>query len=84
MITLIIYALQIISSLLFIYVIIGLIAAFFVPALRLNPIYVFLHIFATPFLAPFRRFMPAMGGWDFSPLLACLAISAIIAILQRL
>ena len=34
----------------------------------------FLHDVCEPYLRVFRRFLPGMGGWDFSPILALLTL----------
>jgi YggT family protein len=40
-----------------------------------HPAVVLVHQIAEPVMAPFRRLLPAMGGIDFSPMLAFLAIN---------
>lgn len=42
-----------------------------------HPAIVLLHQLAEPVMAPFRRLLPAMGGIDFSPMLAFLAINVV-------
>ena len=37
----------------------------------------FLHDVCEPFLRIFRRWVPGMGGWDFSPILAILTLYVI-------
>ncbi len=39
-----------------------------------NAILQFLHDVCEPYLRVFRRLIPGMGGWDFSPLLALLTL----------
>jgi len=34
----------------------------------------FLHDVCEPYLRVFRRFLPGVGGWDFSPILALLTL----------
>ena len=42
-----------------------------------HPAVVLIHQIAEPVMAPFRRLLPAMGGIDFSPMLAFLAINVV-------
>jgi YggT family protein len=42
-----------------------------------HPAVVLTHQIAEPVMAPFRRLLPAMGGIDFSPMLAFLAINVV-------
>ncbi|HOH47638.1 MAG TPA: YggT family protein [Candidatus Cloacimonadota bacterium] len=42
-----------------------------------HQVYRFLWSITEPVLAPIRRILPAMGGWDFSPIVAFLAIDII-------
>ncbi len=39
-----------------------------------NAVLQFLHDVCEPYLRLFRRLIPGMGGWDFSPLLALLTL----------
>ncbi|CBL47315.1 Protein of unknown function YGGT [gamma proteobacterium HdN1] len=47
-----------------------------------NPMVQVLFQVSEPVLAPFRRLLPAMGGMDFSPLLALLLLQAIKTLFQ--
>lgn len=38
----------------------------------------------TPFLAPFRKFLPSMGGVDFSPILAFFVLSLLESLIRTL
>jgi YggT family protein len=42
-----------------------------------HPAVVLTHQIAEPIMAPFRKLLPAMGGIDFSPMLAFLAINVV-------
>jgi YggT family protein len=42
-----------------------------------HPVFRFLWSITEPVLAPIRRILPATGGWDFSPIVAFLAIDII-------
>lgn len=42
-----------------------------------HPVYHFFWGITEPVLAPIRKILPAMGGWDFSPIVAFLAIDII-------
>lgn len=48
-----------------------------VPSIQSSPVAEVLAYLAQPVLAPCRRFIPLMGGIDFSPLVALVAIKAI-------
>jgi YggT family protein len=49
-----------------------------------HPAVVLIHQLAEPVLAPFRRLLPAMGGIDFSPMIAFVAIYVVQIVLQYL
>jgi YggT family protein len=42
-----------------------------------HPVFHFFWSITEPILAPIRKILPAMGGWDFSPIVAFLAIDII-------
>lgn len=42
-----------------------------------NPIVRFLHRVTEPLMAPIRAMLPPMGGMDFSPMVAILAIQGV-------
>jgi len=44
----------------------------------------FVYQATEPILAPIRRILPPAGGFDFSPLIAILLISAIVGVVARL
>ncbi len=48
-----------------------------------SPISPGLTILSRPFLAPIRRFLPALGGIDFSPMVLILAIQILLSLLAR-
>lgn len=52
----------------------------FIPNIR-HPIVSFLHELIAPVLAPIRRVIPALGGLDFSPLIAIIAIQFLMRLL---
>ena len=39
-----------------------------------NPLYTITHDITEPILAPIRQFMPRIGGFDFSPMIASLLL----------
>ena len=39
-----------------------------------NPLYTITHDITEPVLAPIRQFMPRIGGFDFSPMIASLLL----------
>jgi len=47
-----------------------------------NPLSVILQDVTEPILAPIRQFMPRMGGWDFSPMIASFLLIVIIRAAQ--
>jgi len=47
-----------------------------------HPAVVLIHQIAEPMLAPFRRLLPAMGGIDFSPMLAFIVIYVVQILLR--
>lgn len=49
-----------------------------------NKIYRFFLTMTEPILGPLRRILPAMGGWDFSPIVAFLMIDIINRLLQSI
>lgn len=42
-----------------------------------HPVVVLIHQVAEPIMAPFRRLLPPMGGIDFSPMIAFLALNVV-------
>ncbi|MDZ7640483.1 MAG: YggT family protein [Desulfurivibrio sp.] len=72
----------------YIWVILGRVIISWVDADRYNPIVRFLHEITEPPLHYIRRYIPAMGGFDFSPILLILAIiflqSFLVPTLQQL
>jgi len=50
------------------------------PRFRASQFYAFLYVVTEPVLRPFRRILPAMGGFDLSPIL----LFFLLAFLQRL
>jgi YggT family protein len=49
-----------------------------------NPIYVVTHEITEPILAPIRQFLPRMGMFDFSPMLASFLLIALFRLGQEL
>ena len=49
-----------------------------------HPVFRFLWSITEPVLAPIRRILPATGGWDFSPIVAFLAIDIITRFLKSI
>jgi len=43
----------------------------------LDKVYAFLRDVSEPLLAPFRRVLPSFGGFDFSPILALVALGIV-------
>ena len=48
-----------------------------------NSLLQFLRDTVEPFLRPFRRLLPNMGGWDFSPILAIFTLQIINAVVVQ-
>jgi YggT family protein len=53
------------------------------PEHRANEFYRFLHAITEPVLAPLSRIIPAVGGLDFSPLVALLLLQLLKALISR-
>lgn len=49
-----------------------------------NPLVQFIHRVTEPLLAPVRRVLPAMGGFDFSPVVVLVGINIVESLLLRL
>jgi len=49
-----------------------------------NPVVVFLHDITEPILAPIRQFMPRLGMFDLSPMVAIILLSLIANFVTRL
>ncbi len=49
-----------------------------------HPIIVLLHEVTEPLLAPVRKFLPAMGGFDFSPLIVLVGLQVVSLLLSDL
>ncbi len=47
-----------------------------------NPLVRFVYVVTEPVLAPVRRVLPPMGGFDFSPIVVFIAIAILIRILN--
>jgi uncharacterized protein YggT (Ycf19 family) len=67
------------SLLILAYIILSLVFAFGrVPYSRvLTGLHTFLRDVSEPLLRPFRRILPSFGGFDFSPILAILALNVV-------
>lgn len=48
-----------------------------------NSVLQFLRDVCEPFLRLFRRFIPSFGGWDFSPILAIIALQLVNSIIVQ-
>lgn len=68
-------------NLFFFVILIRIILGWFAPATH-NPLTMMLHSLAEPILAPFRRWVPPMGGIDISPILPIILIGALVRGLQ--
>ncbi len=51
---------------------------------RNNKIYEILYKITEPVLGPIRRVLPATGGFDFSPVVAMIAVQVVIGLLYKL
>ncbi len=51
---------------------------------NINPITTLLHTIAEPVLRPFRRYVPAIGGLDISPIFAIVLLQAVNIVLRDL
>jgi YggT family protein len=43
----------------------------------------FVHRLTEPLIEPVRRFMPAMGGFDLSPIVVIIVLNVMIAVVRR-
>ncbi|MGD8814731.1 MAG: YggT family protein [Anaerolineales bacterium] len=77
-----IQAIQALSFLLILAVLIDVVLGYFVDPY--NPIRRTLDSIVQPMLAPIRRVLPTLGGFDFSPLVLIILIDLIESILVRL
>jgi YggT family protein len=68
-------------NLFFFVILIRIILGWFAPATH-NPLSMMLHSLAEPILAPFRRWVPPMGGIDISPIMPIILIGALVRGLQ--
>ena len=68
-------------NLFFFVILIRIILGWFAPTTH-NPLTMMLHSLAEPILAPFRRWVPPMGGIDISPILPIILIGALVRGLQ--
>ena len=68
-------------NLFFFVILIRIILGWFAPATH-NPLTMMLHSLAEPILAPFRRWVPPMGGIDISPIIPIILIGALVRGLQ--
>lgn len=74
--------LAILSLNLFFFVILIKIILSWVAPHNYNPITALLHTMAEPVLRPFRRIVPAIGGFDISPIFAIILLKAAEIVLQ--
>lgn len=74
--------LAILSLNLFFFVILIKVILSWVAPQNYNPMTVLLHTMAEPVLRPFRRIIPAIGGFDMSPIFAIIMLKAAEIILQ--
>lgn len=78
-------AITIVTALIQVYyvlILIRLLISWFPNVDQYNPAIRLLRRVVDPFLAPFRRIVPSMGGLDFSPILAILVLFEVSRILQ--
>ena len=68
-------------NLFFFVILIRIILGWFAPATH-NPLTMMLHSLAEPLLAPFRRWVPPMGGIDISPIIPIILLGALVRGLQ--
>lgn len=68
-------------NLFFFVILIRIILGWFAPATH-NPLTMMLHSLAEPLLAPFRRWVPPMGGIDISPIMPIILLGALVRGLQ--
>ncbi|MBA4313232.1 MAG: hypothetical protein C0417_11445 [Chlorobiaceae bacterium] len=71
----IVAAIQIIFRIFSLIVLANVIFSFFLPPD--NPIKTFLEKIVEPFLSPIRRLIPAIGGFDFSPVILLLIVQGV-------
>jgi YggT family protein len=74
--------LAILSLNLFFFVILIKVILSWVAPQNYNPMTVLLHTMAEPVLRPFRRIIPAIGGFDISPIFAIIMLKAAEIVLQ--
>ena len=74
--------LAILSLNLFFFVILIKVILSWVAPQNYNPMTVLLHTMAEPVLRPFRRIVPAIGGFDISPIFAIVLLKAAEIVLQ--
>jgi YggT family protein len=67
----------------YVWVVIGRVIISWVNADPYNPIVRFLHEITEPLLSRIRRFLPVIGGLDFSPIILILAIVFLQSFLVR-
>ena len=82
MIFLLIRLIDLIANLLFLLILVYVIIPYFVKPW--NPFRMWVDRIINPMLAPIRRVMPIIGGFDFSPIVLLLLVQVIAAVLKRL
>ncbi len=56
----------------------------FLPLDRYHPVVMWLYRLTEPFLAPIRRFLPPMGGFDLSPIVLLVLLAILRSVLISL
>ncbi len=82
MIVLLIRLIDLIANLLFLLILVYVIISYFVKPW--NPFRMWVDRIIDPMLAPIRRVMPIIGGFDFSPIVLLLLVQVIAAVLKRI
>jgi YggT family protein len=77
-----VFELAILSLNLFFFVILIKIILSWVAPQNYNPMSALLNTMAEPLLRPFRRIVPAIGGFDISPIFAIVVLKAVEIVLQ--
>ena len=82
MIFLLIRLIDLIANLLFLLILVYVIISYVVKPW--NPFRMWVDRIVNPMLAPIRRVMPIIGGFDFSPIVLLLLVQVIAAVLKRI
>lgn len=77
-------ALGIVAQILTLLIVIRAVLSFFPQLDRGHPLVRALDQVVEPILRPFQRLLPPMGGLDFSPVLAIIAIDVLVQVISQL